>query len=253
MRRLQRDGRYGSPRAPQWQPPAHAKTETEIELLSEDKVNRLERTLLVDLFRTQWRLVSFDNFIVGYAPFPDASVIIPPYGANRVLTQLYNYVVDPKRRMGAIPYCEFLPQKGKPGIDYFLMDRPEDVNALLWYVATSAALISTEFAAYLSDPGRDPRAVFAHLALWYVEASTDGGEVAVMWPSKYWQSVNSDSVILRQVLRDPEGILHGRTSDAEDAQRRLSQFTRAWMQDCTRGIVPGFKLAIRAAAERMAE
>jgi hypothetical protein len=50
-------------------------------------------------------------------------VILAFISAGKVLTQLCEYPVDDKPRLGSIPYSEFLARKGKPEIDCFCLLR----------------------------------------------------------------------------------------------------------------------------------
>jgi hypothetical protein len=113
----------------------HAPTASELETLAQNKIAQLERTVVAEIFAQHWRLVSVGRIAVGYTPFRDCSVVLSVFGADKILSQLYDYLIEDKPRLLPIPYGELLPRKGKRGIDYFLTTALDDVRALSNYAA----------------------------------------------------------------------------------------------------------------------
>jgi hypothetical protein len=217
-------------------------TGAEIELLGNEKTAKFERSIVFDIFRTQFRIISVDNFIVGYAPFPDATYVISPYGTNKVLGQLYDYLVVDKPRLGPIPPNTFLPHKGKRGVDYFELYQDQDIRAISWYVISSTQSISRDFGTWACNPTAPMASFWLYVKAWSIEALDKDDDVLTMWPNVYWSVLTDSNVRLRRQLLNVEGVLHGRLDGEEQA---MSQFTQPWTKKCIRGVVPNFQSSLQ--------
>jgi hypothetical protein len=123
----------------------------EIENLAMARIEEWDHTPLEKVFSRAWRLVSIDELVVGYSPFPDCSLILSLYSANLVLKQLYRYFSEEVERRGPIPSNLFFPVKGKPCIDHWSLYRQEDVRALCWHVMMSIPKVSSGFGRWFRE------------------------------------------------------------------------------------------------------
>jgi hypothetical protein len=59
-------------------------------------------------------------------PFRDCSVVLTVFSVGKVLSQLYDHLIEDKPGLLPIQYDELLPRKGKRRIDYFVVTALED-------------------------------------------------------------------------------------------------------------------------------
>jgi hypothetical protein len=230
----------GPTRGPARSHPRHAPTAYELETLAQNKIAQLERTVVAEIFAQNWRLVSVGHVVVGYTPFRDCSVVLTVFSAGKVLSQLYDYLIEDKPRLLPIPYGELLPRKGKRGIDYFLMTALSDVRALYNYAAysTDSARDAEILGPILADLKAPLDAMMGNVVTYASTAKGVEADDVLLWPSAYCMHMHSAHIQIFPIATDPESVRQG---VAHRDGIPLAEFTHVWPQRSTRGCVEQYK------------
>jgi hypothetical protein len=204
----------------------------QLEVLAEDKVSRFDRTVVGEIFTTYWRIVAVGDVIVGYSPYPDASLILSVYSAGRVLSQIYEYVTEDKARLGPLPGSEMIPKNGTVMQDYWYLGCVEHCRALLWYALYSCNTAQPDLRALSSSWGWGINEFLGLIRVFDVTAIENDQKRFPLWPSLYWQHLRSNNVSLSPMAMSPEGIIERRLTGERIT---MTRFADTWTRHVTRG------------------
>jgi hypothetical protein len=163
------------------------------------KIGKIDCTIVGSMFAANWRIVVLDGGIVGLSRFRDASLVLPMYGAAKILEQLTDYFLEDKTRLGPIPYGLFRPTKGKPNSDYFLTGDIIGMRALVNYAFASAENSDEHLLALCADPASPVDILRAHMSIYSVAGIGPDNEATLVWPSVYWGSIRSETLSITPV------------------------------------------------------
>jgi hypothetical protein len=160
-------------------------TQYELEAMANTKIGKIDRTVVRSMFAANWSIVVLEGGIVGMSRFRDASLVLPMYGAAKVLGQLTDYFLEDKPRLGLIPYGLFLPTNGKPNSDYFLTGDIIGMRALVNYALASAENADEHLLARCADPASPVDVLRAYMSIYSVAGIGPDNEATLEWPSVY--------------------------------------------------------------------
>jgi hypothetical protein len=187
-------------------------TPFQIQQRAAEKCNEMEQTCIRAMFEHNWRVVSIMSVFIGWTPFPDASLVLPPYGAARALDQLKEYVLADKDRHGAIPVGTFILPKAKPNVDYFLPHNRVGIRAMINYGLSSVMVADADIHAIFYDPSSSYMALLNLVRLWKTATTFPDGTHPLLWPSVYWAFQRDAGVRVHHVHFDgTDGDAHAIT------------------------------------------
>lgn len=219
----------------------HEMRPAEIAVRVEDKCHAYERTVLLEMYATNWRLVTVDNLPIGMTPFPDVSIILPFHSAGRVVDQLFKYVSADKARSMLIPSKHFIPFGGVAGVDYFRRASKDDMTMMLNWVMQSTPDASTALReVYAGDPESN-RPIMALVNIYSLRLNPARTIASVVWPNIWASLILERDVTLQEIPMGPEGF----TPDQVIAQPpvNLVTFKQPWTTSLTRGVYMAYKTA----------
>jgi hypothetical protein len=183
-----------------------------------------------------WRIVAVGDIIVGYSPYPDASLVLTVYYAGKVLSQIYRYVTDDKARLGPLPGSEMISKNGIAMQDYWHLGSLDHCRALLWYALYSSHAAQPHLGVLASGWEWNVLGFLEHVRVYDVSATNGTHEQFLLWPSLYWQHRRSRDIHLNRMDMSPRGIVE-RHPTGESAA--MAEFTDTWLRHTVRGTGEG--------------
>jgi hypothetical protein len=175
----------------------------------EIRVTKLDASPVARMFDENVRLILFDDILVGYSPNPSLSVILPPYAANRMVGQLYDYCAHDKRRIAMLPLSRMYARKGKEGIDYFRLDIQRSVVASIWFIVYSAPAHHQATLESLLNRDIGNHNIGARLTVCLTTAQYGGnaGNRLALWPSIICEHLSDGGLGLVTTIISPDDVI----------------------------------------------